>query len=975
MIINLSISYKKRFDNMGDVDDIRKAIHYQNQAVLATPPDHLDHPLRLTLLGQFYLDLFERISQPEDVDLAITHLQQAVLSTAKTHFELPSRMSTLCLAHRLRFQQCGQLLDLGTSTEWAIRAVSIASVDDPRLPSFLNNLGTNHLIQFRHAGDPEELSRAIEYLTQAVSLTPKDEQDYRRLHNLGNAFSDKFEHYGQIEDIDKAIELIYQGLPLIPQGHSDMPIQLNNLGKSHLVRFERLNQAEDNNKAIELFSQSVKFTALSSPDLPGQLNNLGTSYLARFQRLGRQEDIDKAIEYLVQGVELIQENQPDLPLVLNQLGISYRIRFSYANNIDDINKAISCLKRAISLIPEGSRNVPMLLNSLSNTHLIRFKELGSSEDIEKTIRLFNKVLSLTPDGHPELPGFLLNLGQAYFSRFKRLGDHQARLSSLEYFQRSAESIEGHPRFRLDAAWMWARAASFCSVLDSLKAYNRAMDIIPQLVWLGASISQRYDDVRMTGDLAVEAAANAIQVGEYRLAVEWLEQGRSIVWNQILQLRTPLDHLHATNPLLAEKITQVASKLNSTSSQNLEQIAQEHRRTALEYERLISEARQLPGFGDFLRPKKVSELMRVARHGPVVMINVHASHCDALIILPEQQGIMHVPLTNLSYPKVLGIRAYLERSLQSHNVRDRGVVRRPMADQSEQENDTLKDILIALWIDIVQPVLSALGYLKRPTSGQLPHITWCTTGALTFLPLHAAGFYEEPCERTFDFVVSSYTPTISALLTSESVDGGGQHSGVLAVGQEFSPGQSRLPGTTQELTYIKKHVEPLTHYTQMDGDSGTVLNILTAMESHSWVHMACHASQQVGDPTESGFFFQDGILSIATITQKYFKNKGLAFLSACQTATGDTARPDEAVHLASGMLMAGYPSVIATMWSIGDDDAPLVADWVYSAVMRNGKMDCSRAAEALHTATAHLREKVGETAFVKWVPYIHIGVAM
>ncbi|CAE6487268.1 unnamed protein product [Rhizoctonia solani] len=51
--------------------------------------------------------------------------------------------------------------------------------------------------------------------------------------------------------------------------------------------------------------------------------------------------------------------------------------------------------------------------------------------------------------------------------------------------------------------------------------------------------------------------------------------------------------------------------------------------------------------------------------------------------------------------------------------------------------------------------------------------------------------------------------------------------------------------------------------------------------------------------------------------KSFKNKGLAFLSACQTATGDTNLPDEAVHLASGMLMAGYPSVIATMWSVMD----------------------------------------------------------
>lgn len=108
-------------------------------------------------------------------------------------------------------------------------------------------------------------------------------------------------------------------------------------------------------------------------------------------------------------------------------------------------------------------------------------------------------------------------------------------------------------------------------------------------------------------------------------------------------------------------------------------------------------------------------------------------------------------------------------------------------------------------------------------------------------------------------------------------------------------------------------------------------------------------------------------------QKSLSNKGLAFLSACETAMGDKERPDESVHLASGMLLAGYPSVIASMWSIKDSDAPVVANGVYSQLLKGGRMDYWSAAKALHDATNKLRNSVGEKQFERWVPYIHIGV--
>jgi CHAT domain-containing protein len=44
-----------------------------------------------------------------------------------------------------------------------------------------------------------------------------------------------------------------------------------------------------------------------------------------------------------------------------------------------------------------------------------------------------------------------------------------------------------------------------------------------------------------------------------------------------------------------------------------------------------------------------------------------------------------------------------------------------------------------------------------------------------------------------------------------------------------------------------------------------------------------------------------------------KDAVFAFLSACETAKGDTEQPDQAIHLAAAMLFVGFKSIVATMW--------------------------------------------------------------
>ena len=101
------------------------------------------------------------------------------------------------------------------------------------------------------------------------------------------------------------------------------------------------------------------------------------------------------------------------------------------------------------------------------------------------------------------------------------------------------------------------------------------------------------------------------------------------------------------------------------------------------------------------------------------------------------------------------------------------------------------------------------------------------------------------------------------------------------------------------------------------------------------------------------------------------NAQLAFLSACETAQGAVKHADEAVHVAAGMLAAGFRDVIGTMWTIYDSSAPIVADLVYKEVFEDGKLLVDKIPFALHRAVEHLRNRNPDD-FMAWIPFIHLG---
>ncbi|KIJ44504.1 hypothetical protein M422DRAFT_168172 [Sphaerobolus stellatus SS14] len=521
----------------------------------------------------------------------------------------------------------------------------------------------------------------------------------------------------------------------------------------------------------------------------------------------------------------------------------------------------------------------------------------------------------------------------------------------------------------------------------LGIYHIAIPLLTETAWLGSSFPDRHYQIMQAGSVVHDAAAAAHQCGDDIQAVEWLEQGRSVIWGQLLQLRTPIDDLKEKEPNLSQRLKlnslqleEAASPwnvtLNTTPVQaniqpsvlSTEMIASHGHHLAVERRQILKEIRMCQGFERFLLPRVIRELTPAASHGPIVILNSSDIHdaCYALVLLPNlSDDVLPVKLDSFTAHQAKALYHKRKLSLESNM----GTV-----------SQGFKGILAELWERVVKPVLEALA-LTNPSLRVKPRLWWCPTGLFSFLPLHAAGLYyadASPGSKLSDFVISSYIPTLSALLDRVSPLPPPGPPKLLAIAQSSSIGQQKLPGTVDEIKYIKAAVEQsraLTLMTLVEGKA-TLENVLSELKTATWVHFACHGVQNLAYPTESALLLAGkDRLTLGRLTSLNITNGGLAFLSACQTAKGDEKLSDEAVHLSAGMLAAGFGGVIATMWSVHDQVAPQVARDVYKYLKESG-MDVSEAAHALHLAVENTKNNMqgeDDAAFISWVPFIHMGM--
>ncbi|MEU8762890.1 CHAT domain-containing protein [Streptomyces sp. NPDC048659] len=435
-------------------------------------------------------------------------------------------------------------------------------------------------------------------------------------------------------------------------------------------------------------------------------------------------------------------------------------------------------------------------------------------------------------------------------------------------------------------------------------------------------------------------------------------------------------------------------------------------------RELGRARGIPELAGFLQPPKAALLAEAGGEGAVVVVNISRSRCDALLIADGRVRSLPLPgvtadgvetravayLVALSTLEQAGWElqaalAEFEAGGRSPEVFFRvSGARAALSAARTGAEEELAVLTAWLWDEICGPVLDALGHTGEPVgAAPLPRLWWCPTGLLNLLPLHAAGHHGEPVgdrpRTVLDRVVSSYTPTVRALLAARSRPGhGGGGAGRMLFVAPEPAGLPVLESIADDRAALAGRFGE--RLTRLEGPDATATAVLTALRDHRWVHFSTHAGQDLDDPGLGAIALRDAALTVHDLAAGSYDGE-LAFLSACQTAVGGIDLANEAITLCAALHVAGFRHVIGTLWSVQDRAAAAVTREFYAAAAGDAEeagntatdavsapvpvsapdpvpdFDASAAARCLHRAVRALREhRPGQ--LTAWVPFIHIG---
>lgn len=628
------------------------------------------------------------------------------------------------------------------------------------------------------------------------------------------------------------------------------------------------------------------------------------------------------------------------------------MRAARSGTPDELDAAIEVARRTVAAQRRGSPERHTSVLQLGDALFRRYLNIGDRTALEEAVRVVReatrardrsiRAMALLRLGEfylagPRMPGFMLAFQARQAERASR-SEPMLRVRALHLvgqaerlrgnyrravaaFAEAAGLTEAEPVQRAVNARLWGQtAAESGDHQAALDGYRAALDLLPWITSWRADRADREHTLATFMGLASDAAAVALQVEDPQTALVLLEQGRGLLLEQLMSPRARLDELARVAPELAARLDATIAAMNEAVDDGPTGRARQVR----ELDEVSAAIRRLDGFDRWGLPPLFTDLADAAREGPVVVVNVADSRCDAMIMTVA--GVTTVRLPELTLDDA---RAWAQRL--------------PDAD-----NATLREILAWLWRTTVGPVLrhrALQPLLDAPTP---PRLWWVPTGPLALLPLHAAG-------DALDLVVSSVVPTLTALLRSRARSAPATPPRMALVAAHRVPGMPPLTGARRDA--------------EMLADRATSLDALTAAagEGYGVVHYACHATTDLGSPSQSHLVLgPDRTLSVTDLSRWHLRHTELAFLAACGTVRTSSALADEAVHIAGGFLTAGYSQVVATLWSVNDQLAHRVARHFYAG-------DPLDAARTLHDAVTAIRRHPTFAEHPRvWAAYLHIG---
>jgi tetratricopeptide (TPR) repeat protein len=940
---NITGGRLRRFLSSGDPDNVITAIGAARQSIAASQPDSPGLAVRYGNLAGGLRVLHDLTDDPSVLDESIAAGRTAAAAIQPSTYGQPMILASLAGSLQQRGTRMSSQADIEESIEIARRAVAVVSPSSP-------------------------------WHRTASGV-------------LASALRAKAQLTGDLTSLSEAIVLQRENADLVPRGQAEHGLHMVDLAATLLVRYEWQEDWADLVAAEDAARRALESANAISASEAWSVRAICWRY--RAGKLAADGDRAAAESAVNQAVEAAQKSLAltaaarDYPNHVLAACSALATRYQLTGAQTHRAETIAAYRQAIESLGAGSEHGHLAMLNLGIVLLHHEESRPAPEpDVTAAASLFRQVLAAAEPGGQRWgnASFLLIRAQA---QLWEVAPEAVDIHELESVYRQVTEARAVLPGRSGAAGLLAGAV-LMQAGDAAAAAWILTDVVRQLpavAWRGARRQSRESALAAFREVAPNAAACHLAAGGGQPeaaadAVKVVEQGRALLWADLLELRRGDAELWASQPDLAARLRDLARVLDTPddilqSDLGNSRAVDQRMAAATRWDATVAEIRErTPGF---LRPAPLADLLPASTPGPVVVVNMSDLRCDALIVTCT--AVSCVPLPSLT---AADIRRHTTRYLAAYARLTQGDEAKAAGLTGSLDPDqVISEVLEWLWETMAEPVLAALGIHGAPAPGQpWPRIWWCPTGLLTLLPLHAAGYHASPSGRDtaprtiLDRVISSYTPTLGALADASraEADADPDDGTLLFVGVPESPGMPLLPGASDDRDLLAKRLGVGCHV--LFAEDATVEAVRAALPSHRWAHFSCHGRQDLTAPSMGGLGLWDGTLTVTGLSAQRQKGE-FAFLAACQTATGGVALPNEAISLAAAIHYAGYRHVVATLWTAYDYAIAEVTRMVYDDLATSGRLWPARSAEALHSAVRRLRDADRKRPSW-WTPFIHIG---
>ncbi|MFJ7083431.1 CHAT domain-containing protein [Streptomyces griseus] len=874
-----------------------------------------------------YAAEFQRNRDPDLLDRAIELGRSVAAGTPAGHPRRCVRLDHFAAALATRGEEFGDHAALAEAVAVEREAVACTPAGHPLRVQFLGNLAVNLNAWFHATGDLAHVVDAIDVARRAAEAAAGRGDHPRSLGILAVVLHNRFRVTGELRVLSEAVDHARESVRLGASLVAGQAQRLSNLGAILSDRFTRTGGASVLDEAIDAHRAAVEVTADDDPERAGRLANLGGVLEMAYTRFGDRNALLDAIAARRASVAATPEDSPYRP--------GYTA--SLATVLGDWCTSLAAPASAAvhAAVPAVARQEP--------------PEPVDTQVLVEAVGLARSVALMPEQDAYSRAGLLTGVANVLALGFRHLGDDDALAEALDCYREAAASAGSPARNRAEAAGRWGDLAAEAGRFDvAAEGYAAAVRLLPRIAgrrldredaqyWLG----------RFAG-VAADAAACALAAGDEVSAVTLLESGRCVLAAQALDSRGDLSDLRELAPELADRFRTLTAEFETDTTSDRVALADE-------LDAVTDRIRALPGLERFLRPPLLTDLTAQAHEGPIVYVNVSRHRCDALILTPD--GVRPLRLDGLSS------QAVSQRVRALHTAFSEG---RMAAEQ------TVHDTLGWLWDTVAGPVLGELGLTEPPAAdGPWPRIWWAPVGALSLLPLHAAGHHRDGGPALLDRVVSSMTPTIRALGHARA----GRRDDrteprLLVVAMPHTPDAPDLPGAAAEAGHLAALVPDATVLVGADATRDAVLD---ALSDGGWAHFACHGYSDPENPSDSHLVLHDhdrAPFRVLDLSRLRLRNAEFAFLSACDTARTTARLSDEAIHPLAAFQIAGFSQVVGTLWRVDDAVAPAFSRQVYGELTA-GRSGVLCASAAVHRAVRLLRTTYPNLPSV-WAAHVHAG---